>query len=114
MEIASAARHNINEYKSRDAIFDNFVEGEDGKLYHLGKQEDGETVRQLYVQATMRGRLLVSKHGSETSGHRLADETLTKLKKTYYWASMRRDVTNWISGDARKKSERRSGREDRV
>ena len=108
MQIVPAARHNINEYKSRDPEFDDFVEGEDGRLYHL-ETKDGKVVRQLYVPTAMRGRLVVSKHGSGASGHRAAEETLAKLRRTYYWASIRRDVENWISacGCQKKKGEKK-------
>ena len=39
---------------------------------------------------------MVSKHGSAAGGHRAAEETLAKLRKRYYWASIRRDVQQWI------------------
>jgi transposase InsO family protein len=67
----------------------------------------GAAVRQLYLPLTMRGRLVVTKHGA--GGHRAAEETLEKLKRHYYWASMRRDVVAWIGscGCQRKKAERK-------
>ena len=108
MELVEAARHNINEYKSRDPGLDDFVEGEDGRLYHL-ETKNRDTVRQLYVPVSMRGPLLVSKHGCGPSGHRGAEETLAKLRKQYYWASIRRDVEDWIGacGCQKKKGERK-------
>lgn len=95
MEVAPAARDAINKYMSQDPTCDKFVEGADGRLYHL-ETKNGEVVRQLYVPMVMRGRLVVSKHGSAAGGHRAAEETLAKLRKRYYWASIRRDVEQWI------------------
>jgi hypothetical protein len=64
-------------------------------------------VRQLYVPLVMRGRLVVTKHAA--GGHRAAEETLAKLKKHYFWASMRRDVDDWIGSCScqKKKGERK-------
>ncbi len=98
----------MNKYKGGDPTCSEFVEGGDGRLYHL-ETINGEVVRQLYVQLEMRGRLVVTKHGSAAGGHRAAKETVAKLKKYYYWATMAADVRNWISGCGcqQKKGERR-------
>ena len=87
----------VNAYKSRDPECQNFVEGEDGRLYHL-EMINNEWVRQLYVPLELRGRLVVAKHGSAAKGHRAAVETLAKLRKFYYWASISKDVHAWIEG----------------
>jgi hypothetical protein len=108
LEVTPTARDSINKYMSQDPKCEKFVEGEDGRLYHL-ETKNGEMVRQLYVPVVMRGRLVVTKHGSETGGHRASEETLGKLRKRYYWASIRRDVEGWISacGCQRKKGEKK-------
>jgi hypothetical protein len=69
---------------------------------------NNEWVRQLYVPLELRGRLVVAKHGSAAGGHRAAEETLAKLRKLYYWASISKDVNAWIEGCgcSRKKGER--------
>jgi transposase InsO family protein len=104
--VVPAAREAVREYLSRDQACENFVEGADGRLYHL-EQRGEQSVRQLYVPLTMRGRLVVTKHA--TGGHRAAEETLAKLRKQYFWPSMRRDVEAWIGGCGcqRKKGERK-------
>ncbi len=101
-----AAREVMQEYLARDKTCEDFVEGVDGRLYHLDNRK-GNIVRQLYVPMIMRGRLVVTKHAA--GGHRAAEETLEKLKKHYYWASMRRDVVAWIGscGCQKKKGERK-------
>jgi transposase InsO family protein len=106
LEVVPAARAALQEYLARDKMCAEFVEGADGRLYHLDMRK-GESVRQLYVPLTMRGRLVVTKHGA--GGHRAAEETLEKLKRHYYWASIRRDVVAWIEscGCQRKKGERK-------
>ncbi len=106
IEMVPAARAVMQEYLARDKTCEEFVEGEDGRLYHLDNRK-GRIVRQLYVPLVMRGRLVVTKHGA--GGHRAAEETLEKLKKSYYWASMRRDVVAWIGscGCQKKKGERK-------
>ncbi len=108
VEAVPLARETIAKYLSRDAKCDDFVEGSDGRLYHLEMQND-TIVRQLYVPLQMRGRLVVTKHGAAVSGHRAAAETLAKLRKLYYWASMKRDVEAWIEscGCQKKKGERK-------
>ncbi len=102
------AKNAIAKYLSRDPTCDEFVEGADGRLYHLEMQA-GVMVRQLYVPLAMRGRLVVAKHGAAVSGHRAAAETLAKLRKRYYWASIKRDVEAWIDacGCQKKKGERK-------
>ena len=107
LEAVPTAFHAINSYKSRDPTCSNFVEGEDGRLYHVETFHD-EVVRQLYVPLEMRGRLVIAKHGSAAGGHRSAVETLAKLRKLYFWATMSKDVHEWIAGCgcARKKGER--------
>jgi hypothetical protein len=87
IEVVPAAREAVREYLSRDQVCENFVEGADGRLYHL-EQRNEKSIRQLYVPLTMRGRLVVTKHA--TGGHRAAEETLAKLRKHYFWPSMRR------------------------
>ncbi len=106
IDVVPAARKALREYLSRDKLCDDFVEGSDGRLYHLDMRKD-KPVRQLYVPMGMRGRLVVTKHAA--GGHRAAEETLAKLKKHYFWASMRRDVEGWIGscGCQRKKGERK-------
>ena len=108
LEVVPRARHEINQYKSRDAQCQQFVEGTDGRLYHLWVQGD-DVVRQLFVPLELRGRLVVAKHGSAVSGHRAADETIAKLKKHYFWPSMSKDIREWIAGCGcqRKKGERK-------
>ena len=91
LEVVPAARDAISKYMSRDPKCESFVEGADGRLYHLETQ-NGEIVRQLYVPLVMRGRLVVTKHGSAASGHRAAAETLAKIRKQYFWPSDRKSV----------------------
>jgi transposase InsO family protein len=107
LDAVPAAFAAINAYKSRDPACDDFVEGQDGRLYHK-ELINGEMVNQLYVPMEMRGRLVVTKHGSAAGGHRATAETLAKLRKRYYWASMSKDVHEWIAGCgcARKKGEK--------
>ncbi len=107
-EAVPMAKDVIAKYLSRDPTCDEFVEGADGRLYHLEMQA-GVMVRQLYVPLAMRGRLVVAKHGAAVSGHRAAAETLAKLRKRYYWASIKRDVEAWIDacGCQKKKGERK-------
>jgi transposase InsO family protein len=106
IEVVPAAREVVREYLSRDQACESFVEGGDERLYHLEQRENGP-VRQLYVPLVMRGRLVVTKHAA--GGHRAAEETLAKLRKQYFWPSMRRDVEAWIAGCGcqRKKGERK-------
>jgi transposase InsO family protein len=106
LEVVPAAREALREYLSRDKTCDDFVEGADGRLYHLEMRKD-KPVRQLYVPLVMRGRLVVTKHAA--GGHRAAEETLAKLRKHYFWASMRRDVEDWIGSCScqKKKGERK-------
>jgi transposase InsO family protein len=108
VEAVPMARETVAKYLSRDPKCDDFVEGADGRLYHLEMQNE-QMVRQLYVPLQMRGRLVVTKHGAAVSGHRAAVETLAKLRKLYYWASMKRDVEAWIDacGCQKKKGERK-------
>jgi hypothetical protein len=108
LEAVPAAFAAVNDYKSRDPTCSDFVEGEDGRLYHL-EMINQEMVRQLYVPLEMRGRLVVTKHGSAAGGHRGAQETLAKLRKHYFWPSMSGDVTGWIQGCGcmQKKGERK-------
>jgi RNase H-like domain found in reverse transcriptase/Integrase zinc binding domain/Integrase core domain/Zinc knuckle len=108
LEVVPAARDAISKYMSRDPKCENFVEGVDGRLYHL-EIANGETIRQLYVPLLMRGRLVVMKHGSAASGHRAAAETLAKIRKQYFWPSMKRDIEAMIAscGCQQKKSERK-------
>jgi transposase InsO family protein len=108
VEAVPMARETIAKYLSRDPKCDDFVEGAEGRLYHLEMQNE-QIVRQLYVPLRMRGRLVVTKHGAAVSGHRAAVETLAKLRKSYYWASMKRDVEAWIDvcGCQKKKGERK-------
>jgi transposase InsO family protein len=108
IQVVPLAREALAKYLSRDPKCENFVEGGDGRLYHLERQ-DGEWVRQLYVPLVMRGRLVVTKHGAATSGHRAAGETLAKMRKQYYWASMKRDIEAMIAacGCQQKKAEKK-------
>jgi transposase InsO family protein len=108
IEVVPRAREAIAKYLSIDPKCENFVEGTDGRLYHL-EQQKGEWVRQLYVPLTMRGRLVVTKHGSAASGHRAAAETLAKIRKQYYWMSMKRDIEAMIAacGCQQKKGEKK-------
>ena len=107
LEAVPAAFSAINAYRSRDVECAEFVEGGDGRLYHL-ETINGEVVRQLYVPLGMRGRLVVTQHGSAAGGHRAEKETLAKLRKQYFWASMSKDVHGWLEGCGckRKKGER--------
>jgi hypothetical protein len=52
---------------------------------------------------------VVTKHGSAASGHRAAAETLAKIRKQYFWPSMKRDIEGMIAscGCQQKKSERK-------
>jgi transposase InsO family protein len=106
LEVVPAAREAVRKYMSQDRECDDFVEGSDGRLYHL-EQRKGQPIRQLYVPLVMRGRLVVTKHAA--AGHRAAEETIAKLRKHYFWPSMRRDVEEWIAscGCQRKKGERK-------
>ncbi len=106
IDMVPTARAVMEEYLARDKTCEDFIEGEDGRLYHLDMRK-GSAVRQIYVPLIMRGRLVVTKHGA--GGHRAAEETLEKLKKLYYWASMRRDVVAWIGSCScqKKKGERK-------
>jgi transposase InsO family protein len=108
IEVVPSARANIARYLSIDPKCENFVEGFDGRLYHLERQ-NGEWVRQVYVPLCLRGRLVVAKHGSAASGHRAAAETLAKMRKHYYWMSMKRDIEAMIAscGCQQKKGERK-------
>ena len=51
----------------------------------------------------------MTKHGSAASGHRAAAETLAKIRKQYFWPSMKRDIEGMIAscGCQQKKSERK-------
>ncbi len=108
IEVVPRARDAIAKYLSIDLRCDNFVEGVDGRIYHL-EQQKGEWVRQLYVPLVMRGRLVVTKHGSATSGHHAAAETLAKIRKQYYWMSMKRNIEAMIAacGCQQKKGEKK-------
>ncbi len=108
LEVVPRARASVNEYKSRDPQLQNFVEGADGRLYHLSVQGNS-TVRQLFIPLELRESLVVQYHGSATGGHRAADETLAKLKKKFFWPAMNREVKEWIAscGCQRKKGERK-------
>jgi transposase InsO family protein len=105
-EIVPTARQAMAQYLSRDPACTNFVEGIDGKLYHL-EMVKGKQVRQLVVPVACRGRLVVTKHAAQ--GHRSGEEVLAKLRKHYFWPTMRADVFAWIGGCGctKKKAERK-------
>ena len=105
LELVPTARRALSQYLSRDPACTEFVEGDDGRLYHLDTRK-GKPVRQLVVPLACRGRLVVMKHAMQ--GHKGAEEVLEKLKKHYFWPSMRADVMAWIGGCGcqKKKAER--------
>jgi transposase InsO family protein len=108
IETVPMVRDAIAKHMSIDPKMENFVDGQDGRLYHL-EMQNGVMKRLLYVPLEMRGRLVVAKHAAAVSGHREAGETLAKLRKHYFWMSMNRDVRAWLEqcGCQRKKAERR-------
>ncbi len=108
IEVVPSARAVIAQYLAIDPKCEQFVEGGDGRLYHLELQK-GEWVRQLYVPLPLRGRLVVTKHASAAGGHRAAAEILAKMRKQYYWMSMKRDIEAMIAscGCQRKKGEKK-------
>jgi transposase InsO family protein len=105
VEVVPTARSALAEYLSRDPACADFVEGQDGRLYHV-ELVKGKSVRQVVVPVACRGRLVVMKHAAQ--GHRDAEEVLAKLRQSYFWPSMRADVVAWIGacGCKRKKAER--------
>ena len=77
------------------------MEGTDGLLYALVTRRRAEAdpvvERLLVVPTVMRGRLVVTKHGSAAGGHRAAAEVEEILKRRYTWLTMHDDVAQWIA-----------------
>jgi transposase InsO family protein len=93
LEVVPTARKALAEYLSRDPACAKFVEGKDGRLYHIDDRK-GREIRQLVVPVACRGRLVVMKHAAQ--GHGAADEVKHKLQKHYFWPSMNADTKEWI------------------
>ena len=84
-------------YRSTDPELEQFVEGDDGRLYHIQEAKIGRPdIRQLYVPIELRKRLLEAKHTSKLGGHLAQKKTRGKLALKYYWMGMSRDVKSWI------------------
>lgn len=107
VETTEEVKETIAQYMSQDPKLEQFVEGDGGILEHVDLGKDGEIRRQAYVPESMRGRLVVVKHGSAAGGHRSDEEVVEKLKRKFFWIGMNRDVKDWIGACScqRKKGE---------
>lgn len=101
LEVVPTARKALAEYLSRDPACEKFVEGKDGRLYHIDDRK-GREIRQLVVPVACRGRLVVMKHAAQ--GHGEAEEVKHKLQKHYFWPSMNADTKDWIDACGCKQS----------
>ena len=76
----------------------NYYQYSDGILYNLGA--DGRTIvvpDVPYGDTTLRRRLLELYHDDPLSGHRGADRTYRRLRRSHYWHKMSRDVKHWVT-----------------
>lgn len=97
----------LGKYRSVDPRFQAFVVDEMDRLCHKDAKGGGAT--QVFVPLILRGRLVVSKHGSGAHGYKALEETLRKLRRFYFWPLMRRDTEAMIKSCTcqQKKGERK-------
>ena len=68
----------------------------DGVLMRAWESCDGKNRRWLtIVPQSEKESIMGEAHGSVTSGHFGIKKTLLRLRKRFYWVSMRRDVSEW-------------------
>ena len=106
VEVVPSARNALAEYLGRDPACAQFVEGQDGRLYHV-EMVHGKERRQLVVPVQCRGRLVVANHAAQ--GHVEEEAVISKLRKKYFWPTLRADVIAWVGacGCKRKLAERK-------
>jgi transposase InsO family protein len=76
--------------------------GEDGLLWYLQDERDGEgfvrkTARRVMAPEVVRRIIMYDKHDAAWSGHLGVDKTRGRIKSSYWWPTMGVDVERWVA-----------------
>jgi transposase InsO family protein len=89
----------------------------DGVLHHSwwpqNNKQDDRTRWQLVVPKALREEILESHHDEVLGGHLSVDRTYDRIRNSFWWPTIRKDVTHWVKS-CTTCQERQTGREPKL